>query len=110
MEKGHINGEFESMKFDNLRPQYYEGIEIIKSLDYTIEDFIHHFPCFTGHLTLSRFLTFYEIYKKALGVAGHIAEIGVFRGASLLFFTKLVQLFESNSLTHSNAWGVLKQN
>lgn len=102
----HINGDLESIKFDSLRDPYYAGVEIIKSLNYEIDDFIHYFPCFTGHLTLSRFLTLYELYKKTLGVAGHIAEVGVYKGASLLLFAKLVQLFESNAYTqvHGFDW------
>src|SRR5437868_10767329 len=92
----HVNGELESIKFEVLRTPYYAGVEKIKSLNYEIEDFIQYFPCFTGHLTLSRFLTLYELYKKATGIPGHIAEVGVYKGASLLLFAKLVRLFEVN--------------
>lgn len=102
----HINGDLESVKFELLRTPYYAGIEKIKSLNYEIEDFIQYFPCFTGHLTLSRFLTLYELYKKVEGVPGHIAEVGVYKGASLLLFAKLVRLFESNAFTqvHGFDW------
>lgn len=104
--RDHINGHLESIKFDSLRTPYYEGIETIKNLNYEIEDFINYFPCFTGHLTLSRFLSLYDLYKKTLGIPGHIAEVGVYKGASLLLFAKLVQLFESNALTqvHGFDW------
>jgi hypothetical protein len=104
--KGYRYGELESVKFEASREGYYEGLIQIKSLGYEVEDFIHHFPCFVGHLTLSRFLCLYELYKRSLGIAGHIADVGVFKGASLLFFSKLVQLFESSSLTqvHGFDW------
>jgi hypothetical protein len=96
----------ETIKFAERKKPYYEGLEAIKNMGYDIEDFIHHFPCFTGHMTISRFLAFHDIYQKTLGLAGHIAEIGVFKGDTLLFFAKLAQIFESESLTqiHGFDW------
>lgn len=102
----YIPREFESSKFAHLKPDFYAGLDIIKSLGYETEDFIHYFPAFTGHFTLSRYLAFYEIYKMVLGTAGHVAEVGVYKGAVSLFFAKLIQLFEPNSLTqvHGFDW------
>lgn len=102
----YIPGKLESVKFSHRREGYYQGLEKIKSLGYTTEDFIHHFPAFTGHMTLGRFFSLYEAYKATLGLAGHIAEIGVYKGASTLFFAKMVELFEPNSLTqvHGFDW------
>lgn len=104
--KGHVNAELESMKFDAMRQPYYEGLQKIKALNYEVDDYMHHFPAFVGHFTLARFLTLYELYKMTMGVAGHIAEVGVFKGASLLMFAKLVQLYEANSFTqvHGFDW------
>jgi predicted O-methyltransferase YrrM len=108
MKKPHdyVPGELESVKFQHRRPAYYEGLEKIKSLGYTYEDLLHHFPAFVGHMTLARFLCLYDAYKATLGLAGHIAEVGVFRGASTLMFAKLVEIFEPNSLTqvHGFDW------
>ena len=41
-----------------------------------------------------------------LGVAGHIAEIGVYKAAGTLFFAKLTKIFEPESLTlvHGFDW------
>lgn len=57
-------------------------------------------------MTLSRFLALYEVYKMTLGVAGHIAEAGVYKGAGTLFLAKLTQIFEPESLTlvHGFDW------
>ncbi|PCH95131.1 MAG: hypothetical protein COB85_04820 [Bacteroidetes bacterium] len=98
--------EFETTKFGYRREPYYKGLEEISKLGYTTEDYIHHFPCFTGHMNLSRFMALYECYQNTLGIAGHIAEIGVYKGASLLFLTKLAQIYESESLTqvHGFDW------
>jgi predicted O-methyltransferase YrrM len=48
----------------------------------------------------------YEAYKMTLGLAGHIAEAGVYKGAGTLFFAKLAQIFEPESLTlvHGFDW------
>ncbi len=104
--KEYIPGVFETQKFAPYKDEYYKEMKIIKDLNYDFEDFIHYFPCFTGHLTLGRYISLYETYKSTLGLAGHIAEVGVYKGASLLLFSKLVKLFEPISLTqvHGFDW------
>lgn len=99
-------GAFETRKFADRKSQYYEGLAEILSLGYEKEDLVHHFPSFVGHMSLSRFLVFYELYKRTLGVAGHIAEAGVYKGAVTLFLAKLTQIFEPESLTlvHGFDW------
>jgi hypothetical protein len=99
-------GKFETRKFSERKAPYCAGLDEIFSLGYTQEDLIHHFPSFVGHMTLSRFIVLYELYKMTLGVAGHIAEAGVYKGAGTLFFAKLAQIFEPESLTlvHGFDW------
>lgn len=108
MNKPHdyIPGDLESVKFRHRREAYHRGLETIQSLGYSTADLIHHFPAFAGHMTLARYFSLYEAYKATLGLAGHIAEIGVFKGASTLLFAKLVEIFEPNSLTqvHGFDW------
>ncbi len=102
----YAQGELETAKFEGARKPFYDGIDRIKHLGYTTDEFIHHFPCFTGHLTLSRFLSLFECYQKTLGVSGHIADVGVYKGASMLFFAKLVKIYEAATLTqvHGFDW------
>ncbi len=102
----YLEGQFETKKFSAMKKPYYEGLQTIFDLDYSPEDFIHHFPAFTGHMTLSRFLVLYEAYKMVRDVAGHIAEVGVYKAACTLFFAKLLQIFEPNALTlvHGFDW------
>ena len=99
-------GTFETRKFSDRKEPYYEGLAEMLSLGYEAQDLIHHFPSFVGHMTLSRFLALYEAYKMTLGVAGHIAEAGVYKGAGTLLFAKLAQIFEPESLTlvHGFDW------
>jgi len=89
----------ESAKFESMREPYYAALGEIFGMGYSTEDYIHNFPCFTGHQTLLRFLNLYELYRKVGDVAGHIGEIGVYKGACSLFFAKLVHLFEPHSMT-----------
>lgn len=100
------SGKFELKKFSHKKSDYVKSFEEIMLLGFDQTDYIHHFPAFTGQLTLNRFLTFYEAYKMTLGVAGHIAEIGVYKGAVSLFFAKLINIFEPNTLTlvHGFDW------
>ena len=55
-------------------------------------DFMEHFTSYIGHMSLSRVLGLYELYKRTLGVSGHIGEIGTYKGASFFLFAKLVVL------------------
>jgi Methyltransferase domain len=102
----YIPGKYESVKFADRKERYYEGLGKILSMGYTPEEIIHHFPAFVGHMTISRFLALYELYQQTLGVAGHIAECGVYKGAGTLMFAKLAQIFEPESLTlvHGFDW------
>ncbi len=99
MIKSHIEGTLETVKFAEKRVKYWENLTKMLELGHKKEDLIHYFPAFAGELTLNRYFTLYELYKKTLGIAGHCAEIGVFRGASSILFAKLVNMFEPQSLT-----------
>lgn len=57
-------------------------------------------------MSLNRLLTLYELYKVVQNVAGHIAEVGVFKGAGTILFAKLIHIFESEALTqvHGFDW------
>lgn len=105
-----VPGQLESQKFSHRRQSYYDGLATMKTLGYSFEDLLHHFPAFVGAMTLSRFLCLYEAYKATLGLAGHIAEVGVFRGAGTLFFAKLTELFEPNSFTQVHGFDWFKGN
>ncbi|MBL8517735.1 MAG: class I SAM-dependent methyltransferase [Betaproteobacteria bacterium] len=97
---------FETRKFAHRREPYWASINAIKQLAVPAEDLIHHYPAFAGHVCLARHLALYEAYKLTIGLAGHIAEAGVWKGSSLLLLAKLTQLFEPESLvqTHGFDW------
>jgi len=89
-----------SWKFEDKAKEFHESMERIIELGLSVEECIHQFPLFTGTATIGRFLALYECYQKTLGLNGHIAEIGTFKGASLLYFAKLCELFEPHAYTH----------
>ncbi len=97
---------FENTKNSPLGMPSPEAMSKFRRMDYTPEDFYEQFPCFVGAKWLGRYLSFYECYKKTLGLAGHIADVGTHRGAVALFFAKLSLLYEPHSITqvHGFDW------
>ena len=88
----HQIGELESKKFDTRRPDFYAYLEFLKSKELPIEEILEHYSAYVGHMSLNRLLTLYELYKMVSGVCGHIAEVGVYKGAGTLFFAKMVMI------------------
>ncbi len=97
---------FEHNKFSAEREKYGETLPALLALELKPEDYIHHFPAVAGELTLARYLSLYEAYKMTVGIAGHIAEVGIGLGSVSIFFAKLVRIFEPHSLTmvHGFDW------
>lgn len=106
-EKWEKEREMEGRKFDHRREGFYEYMNFLRGGGrLEIEEFMEHFPAYVGHMALNRVLTIYELYKMTLGLSGHIADVGVYKGASSLLFAKLIKIFESESLTlcHGFDW------
>ena len=101
-------GKYEYIKFDKLRESYKEGVKNMEKMNFSFQEIIEDFPRFSGHMSIGRYLTLYELYKKTEGIAGHIAEVGTYKGTSLLWFGKLLQLFEPNSLTQAHGFDWFK--
>jgi hypothetical protein len=98
--------QFEGTKDTSLGMPSAAAIAKYEQLGYQTNDFIQHFPCFAGAKSLARFLSLYQCYQMTLGIAGHMAEVGVFRGAASLFLAKLSLLHEPHTLTqvHGFDW------
>ena len=75
----------------------------IESGEITIENvparMISDGNCYVGDAKLANTLYKYDLYKKVMNLAGDIAEVGIFRGDSFLFWAKLIKLFEPYNLT-----------
>lgn len=105
-EEKHYKGEFESVKFDYRREAFGQYLNFLEEKNLPISEVLEHYSAYAGHMSINRLLTLYELYKKVNNVAGHIAELGVYKGAGTLLFAKLVQIFEAESLTqvHGFDW------
>jgi hypothetical protein len=75
-----------------------------EQLGYSPADFYEHFPCFAGTKTLARFIAFHRCFEETLGLAGHIAEVGVFRGAVSMYLAKMSLLYEPHTTTQVHAF------
>lgn len=93
-------------KFEKSANDYHVAMKKIVSMGFDPLDYVHHNPVFNGHVNIARFLALYELYKRTLGLNGHIAEVGIWKGASFLFLAKLAEIFEPRSYTevHGFDW------
>ena len=91
-------------KFLEVDEKYFSYIDNILGGELSTKDLIYQFPAYVGHVNLARFLFFYDLYKRTIGINGHIADIGTWKGASFLFMAKMVKLFEPYSITQVYAF------
>lgn len=104
--QGHSYGRLESAKFNHRREAFYNYLEFLKGQNTSIDDLVLHPTTYMGHMTLNRLLSLNTLYQKTLGLAGHIADVGVYKGGSSLLFAKLIKIHESEALTlcHGFDW------
>lgn len=83
------------MKFADIDKEYFarrkeftekRGNNVFSSTDY--------WPLYVGHANLARYVAILDILRSTLDTPGHIAEFGMYRGASFMFMAKLMRLFE----------------
>jgi hypothetical protein len=55
---------------------------------------IDHWPLYGGIANLARFMAISDILRGTLGVPGHVAEFGSWRGANLMFMAKLLRIYD----------------
>lgn len=93
-------------KFKQEDDQYFGYIKKLEEMNIDSKEIVYHFPVFVGHVNLARHLFFYDLYKQVQDLAGDIADIGTYKGASFLFWAKLLKLFESMNTTqvHGFDW------
>ena len=104
--QGHKYGNFESRRHDARRQKFYEYLESVDSSEVARSEMLQNFPTYIGHMTLNRMLSLVELYKMSAGIAGHLADVGVYKGFSSFLFAKLLRIYESEALTlcHGFDW------
>jgi hypothetical protein len=60
---------------------------------------LENFPKYARRKTITRFITLYELFKRALNVKGSVVECGVFRGFGLMTWAHLSAVLEPANLT-----------
>ncbi|MFA6222166.1 MAG: TylF/MycF/NovP-related O-methyltransferase [Desulfomonilaceae bacterium] len=58
-----------------------------------LEEIFQAFPAYTRRQLLTRFLAYYELFKKIQDTPGWIAECGVYRGFSFFSLGKFLEIF-----------------
>ena len=93
-------------KFARDDEVYFDYLDQLDGLWDGPTDLLHDFPVYVGAVNLARFLSFADVYREVLDVAGDIADVGTYRGASMLTFAKLIATFEPLSATqvHGFDW------
>ena len=63
---------------------------------------IDHWPLYCGIANLGQYLAMHTIFCSVMNVPGHIAEFGSWRGASLMFWAKLLRIYDPhcNKMIH----------
>lgn len=93
------NADNEWMKFESEDKEYFRYIASLEEMDPPLKEVIFNFPIFVGQVNIARMLFFYELYKKVMDLSGNIAEVGTYKGASFVFWAKVIKLFENNDPT-----------
>jgi hypothetical protein len=66
---------------------------LIQSQGFRLKDALRYFPAYVRRRELPRFLAHYELFKQIVDLPGSIVEVGVYRGAGLFTWTKLMETF-----------------
>ncbi len=59
----------------------------------SFEEIAQCFPAYIRRINLTRFLAYYELFKKIEAVPGWIVECGIYRGFSLFSLAKFLEIF-----------------
>jgi len=59
----------------------------------SFEEIVQCFPAYIRRINLTRFLAYYELFKKIETVPGWIVECGIYRGFSLFALAKFLEIF-----------------
>ena len=65
----------------------------LKKGDFLIRDLFESFPIYARRINLARFLARYELFRVVKDLPGCVLECGVYRGAGLLTWAKLAEIF-----------------
>lgn len=93
-------------KFRKVDQGYFRFIDWLEKERFGSREIVYHFPVFVGQVNLARYLMLYDLYGRVKELGGNIADVGTYKGASFLFFAKLIALYERGAATqvHGFDW------
>lgn len=102
----NLDLENRPQKFIEDDIKYFEYMDELEKMNFSAKDLMFNYPVFAGHVNMARYMFFYDLYKKTLELNGNIADVGTYKGASFLYFAKMVKLFEpyNNTQVHGFDW------
>lgn len=97
MENKKIIKEFDPTKFGSGtnfdQDIWEETVRLINESGIELREAIENFVLFDRRVNLAKFFAHIEIFQKTVDLPGAIVDCGVFKGASLLTFAKLVEVY-----------------
>jgi hypothetical protein len=101
--------KFENTKDTPLGQPAEGAVSRFRRMEYEFEDAYEYWPCFLGAKQISRYVSFIDAYKQTLGIAGHMAEVGVYRGSISILLAKLSLLYEPHALTQVHGFDIFER-
>jgi len=78
-----------SSEHDQYLSEAFSNLAINRSF----EEVVQAFPAYIRRIHITRFLAYYELFKKIQTVPGWIVECGIYRGFSLFALAKFLEIF-----------------
>ena len=83
-----------SIDWPSRDARHWQRVEaLVHSQGFCLKDVLHDFSAYVRRRELPRFLAHYELFKQVVDLPGSIVEVGVYRGAGLFTWTKLMETF-----------------
>ena len=90
--------------FGDVDKLHFEGVEGIKKLGFSQDEYISQWPLFAGQVNIARYIAIYEAFKMVQSLSGHYADVGTWNGAGFLYIAKLCKIFEPNTYFQVHAF------
>lgn len=94
-----LRQRLKSSNYDLKDKNYFKFLIELEKQKLSPTEVIFQIGLYIGQTNLSRYLNFYELYKKTINLRGNCCEIGTWKGSSFLFIAKLIKIFEPHSKT-----------
>ena len=74
--------------------EHWQGLEtLIRENNISFSEMLTNFPAYVRRRELTRVLAYYDLFRIIEGMPGSILELGVYLGAGLLMWSKLLETF-----------------